>query len=682
VGSRAHVGKTLSWRFSGWIRRGLTGAAAVAVFLVLLPLAPTAAMAAEAPSLRETLSSPTPGEFGEFGDSLAEDSEYRVVGAWGAEVGGHEDAGMAYVYDEATGSPLYTLESPNPQRFGLFGNQVAVSGKLVVVGAYEETSTASPEDSAGGNVYVFEASTGKLLRTLTSPNAQYEGVFGISVAISGEDVVVGAERETAGGEKRAGNAYVFDGTTGALVRTFTSPEPQEEGYFGSAVAIHGEDVVIGASSEADAGNAEAGKAYVFDLGSGALLDTLTGAARATAGFGSAAAISGETVVIGASGANARGTTEGGEAFVYNLGSGELVSTLTTPNPVEFGEFGSAVAIEGTEVIVGQPETYGEHPGNGNAYVYDADTGELLHTLESPNAQTEGSFGSAVAVHRQDVLVSAIKETVDGHYAAGRAYVLKLTSKEEEATKGLEEQLAGAERKAQEEAAKRKTAEEEAAANKKKAEEEAANKKTAEEEAAADKRKAEEEAANKKTAEEEAAADKRKAEEEAANKKTAEEEAAANKKKAEEEAAARKKAETEAGAQTKKAEEEASAKKTAEAEATASKRKAEEEAAAKKKAETEAGAQTKKAEEEAAARKTAETEAGAQKKKAEEEGAAKKTAEAEAAANKKRAERAATAKKKAEKAAVAKRKAEQEAAKKKKKKKQKGKQPRKGRPKKK
>src|SRR5207245_475381 len=57
--------------------------------------------------------------------------------------------------------------------------------------------------------YVFDATTGSLIATLTSPNAQSGGEFGFSVAISSSGVIVGAPGETSSGLTQAGNAYSF-----------------------------------------------------------------------------------------------------------------------------------------------------------------------------------------------------------------------------------------------------------------------------------------------------------------------------------------------------------------------------------------------------------------------------------------------------------------------------------------
>src|SRR5438093_13474109 len=64
--------------------------------------------------------------------------------------------------------------------------------------------------------------------TLTSPNAQTDGNFGSSVAVSEGDpiVVVGAPLESAGtpAQREEGHAYVLDSTTG-LLTTLISTSP-------------------------------------------------------------------------------------------------------------------------------------------------------------------------------------------------------------------------------------------------------------------------------------------------------------------------------------------------------------------------------------------------------------------------------------------------------------------------
>jgi len=67
------------------------------------------------------------------------------------------------------------------------------------------------------------------------------------VAVSGNTVVVGAPWDDTGASD-AGSAYVFDATTGGLLRTLNNPTPAASDYFGNSVAVSGNTVVVGAYS--------------------------------------------------------------------------------------------------------------------------------------------------------------------------------------------------------------------------------------------------------------------------------------------------------------------------------------------------------------------------------------------------------------------------------------------------
>ena len=135
-----------------------------------------------------------------------------------------------------------------------------MSGKLVASGAPEETADGYSE---AGHAYVFNANTGKLIETLTSPNAQQGGLFGGSVYLSGKLVSVGAPFETANGYSNAGRAYVFNANTGKLIQTLTNPNAQYDGNFGTSVSMSGTLVAVGAPYVTADGYSEAGQAYVF-----------------------------------------------------------------------------------------------------------------------------------------------------------------------------------------------------------------------------------------------------------------------------------------------------------------------------------------------------------------------------------------------------------------------------------
>jgi WD40 repeat protein len=344
-----------------------------------------------------------------------------VVGAAEETVGSYSMAGHVYVFT-TSGKLMRTLTSPNAQTDGLFGISVSTDGSHVVVGAAEETVGSY---SMAGHVYVFTTS-GKLMRTLTSPNAQTGGFFGCSVSAEGSHVVVGAVGETVGSNSTAGHVYVFT-ASGELMSTLTSPNAQAGGRFGYSVSTDGSRVVVGAVDEAVDSYSAAGHAYVFTT-SGELMSTLTSPnAQAGGEFGHSVSAEGSYVVVGAEGETVGSYTGAGHVYVFTT-SGKLMRTLTSPNAQTGGWFGYSVSTDGSHVVVGAAEeTVGSYTGAGHVYVFTT-SGKLMRTLTSPNAQTDGFFGWSVSaavtwlwvLDGSYVVVGAVGETV----GAGHAYVFK------------------------------------------------------------------------------------------------------------------------------------------------------------------------------------------------------------------------------------------------------------------
>ncbi len=324
--------------------------------------------------------------------------------------GGQASAGSVYVFNDVTGALIRKLTSPNAQIQGYFGTQVALSGDLAVVGAPQENAN---EHLLSCHAYIFNAITAKLLRTLTSPNAQFNGQFGTSVAMSGSGgiVLVGAPWERAGElscrlYNQAGHAYMFKVKTGALIHTLTSANQQCGGNFGGSVAISGNVAVVGAGNENAYGHQNVGHVYTFNASTGRLMKKLTSPNPNNSGFfGGAVAISSGIILVSASGESVNGTREAGRAYVFSASTDALLHTLTSPDNSS-GSFGFSVALNGKIVLVGAPfETVGGDVEAGRTYIFNATTGKLFSTLASPLLRRFGDFGTAVAVSGNIIIVS-------------------------------------------------------------------------------------------------------------------------------------------------------------------------------------------------------------------------------------------------------------------------------------
>jgi VCBS repeat-containing protein len=365
-------------------------------------------------NLLRTLSNPTPAASDAFGYSVDISGSTVVVGAFGDDTGA-PNAGSVYVFDVTTGELWQTLNKPTPAVGDSFGWSVAISGSMVVAGAIND-DTGAPDT---GSVYVFDATAGNLLRTLNNPTPATSDQFGNSVAISGNTVAVGASRDDAGA-LNAGSAYVFDAATGSLLRTLTNPAPAATDEFGSSVAISAGRVAVGAYFD-DSGATDAGSAYVFDATTGSLLQTIGNPAPAASDyFGKSVAISESKILVGASGDDV-GATNTGSAFLFDAATGNPLHTLIMPMPPTSDDFGRSVALSGNRLVAGATRNDMGATDSGLAFVYDATTGSLLRTLYNPTPATLDNFGYSVAMSGGIVLVGAYQDDT-GAQNAGAAYL--------------------------------------------------------------------------------------------------------------------------------------------------------------------------------------------------------------------------------------------------------------------
>jgi uncharacterized repeat protein (TIGR01451 family) len=200
-----------------------------------------------------------------FGRSVAIDGDTVVVGAYNADLGDIIGAGAAYVFtlDGSIWTEQQKLSASDKAGGDYFGRSVAIDGDTIVAGAYR----ADPGGSNAGAAYVFTrtGSTWTEQQKLTASDKAENDYFGRSVAISGETVVVGAYNADLGDITDAGAAYVFTrtGSTWTEQQTLTASDAAAEDRLGLSVAISGDTVVVGACAADPGGVDRAGAAYVF-----------------------------------------------------------------------------------------------------------------------------------------------------------------------------------------------------------------------------------------------------------------------------------------------------------------------------------------------------------------------------------------------------------------------------------
>jgi hypothetical protein len=363
------------------------------------------------------------------------------------------------VYDLSSSTPTVALAAfrePGPAGDDAFGSAVAISGTRVVVGNSLHAMVLGHDNfkSQTGVAYVYDLTKNDPtipLATLQNPILRSHDGFGISVAISGTRVVVGAPYDHNEGNNTFtpfGNAYVFDlnsATPTVPVRTLSNPSPAVGDYFSFALAVSETRILIGAPGD-DTAAANAGTAYLYNYSSTTPLLALSSPGPATGThFGTSLAISGSLMVVGVPHDDTVGE-DSGRAYVYDLGSGHPTVpafTLNNPGQADDEGFGYAVAISGKRVVVGAPNAYGfllqpdGTPGFrwrlGKIYVYDlaSSTPTVPQiVLNNPNAVIPGSgFGVSVALSGTRVVAGAPSNLTPGDRSgiSGTVYAYDLGS---------------------------------------------------------------------------------------------------------------------------------------------------------------------------------------------------------------------------------------------------------------
>ena len=92
------------------------------------------------------------------------------------------------IHDAATGALIRTLYASDADIGDHFGNAVAISNGILIVGELEDKDNGQ----SSGSAFLFDANTGTQLFKLTPQDGKKRRQFGKSVSISGNIALVGS----------------------------------------------------------------------------------------------------------------------------------------------------------------------------------------------------------------------------------------------------------------------------------------------------------------------------------------------------------------------------------------------------------------------------------------------------------------------------------------------------------
>ena len=436
---------------------------------VLMLLAAQPASALPIPSYTPTLLSPATQASSFVGSNiriagdLNHDGVNDVIVPYPrASVGDMAAAGHVFVFSGRTRAPLLSLDDPQPQARARFGASAFGIGDVNGDGV-PDIAVGAPGQDVGGNaaqgrVYVFSGKDGHLLYTVDDPVPQAKASFGTGFGtgtgdLNGDRVPDFVEVATGQGPcapapnsfKCVGAAYAFSGKDGHLLYTMPNPSGQP-GFYGQGTSDPGDvtgdgvdDILIGDSGALVDGNANQGRAYLFDGRNGRLLRIFDDPhPQANAFFGDVHGERGAPgdldhdgvpdIYVDADGQNAPTVPSAGQAYVFSGKTGALVRTISSPLPQTNGFFGyyfsQAADLNGDgtpDLLIGQTGTP-DQKALGGAWVFDGRTGGVLAGFARPQDQNAGQSvafaGDINGDGRPDYFLGSPYLTVAGNVNVG------------------------------------------------------------------------------------------------------------------------------------------------------------------------------------------------------------------------------------------------------------------------
>lgn len=342
-----------------------------------------------------------------------------------------DDSGAVYIYEIIDQKLVFKkyIKSSNSEINDTFGSTMAMSGNTLVVAAQLEDGGgpiavgATPNNAApeSGAVYVFQRNGDVWTQEayLKASNTNTSQLFGSSVAISGNTIVVGARGEDSNatginGQQNnnlalnSGAAYVFVKTNGTWVQQayLKASNTEANDFFGASVSIAGDLIAVGAynedgngTSQSDNSKVDSGAVYIFiRYPNQWSQQAYIKASNIDAGdnFGSTVAITNDTLFVGApfeaSGATGIGGNQGdnsapssGAVYAFKrIGTSWIQDHYIKPKTSGPVSFGKSLTLNGDVAAI-----------SSSIYYRNNGTWSLQELITSN--QVEGGVGSTFGI---------------------------------------------------------------------------------------------------------------------------------------------------------------------------------------------------------------------------------------------------------------------------------------------
>lgn len=337
----------------------------------------------------------------------------------------------------ADGSDLRSTSTQNSESFGSDADVPPSPSTALVASVEAAIAEANPSGDPRYNTLVSVVDTviHEDFKLLASDGRAID-LFGISVSLSGDRALVGADLNDAAGPN-SGSAYMFafDGTSWVEEAQLTASDAAPGDLFGFSVSLSGDRALIGAPGANFMGSVGGESAYIFEFDGVSWEETAKLTASDTAFrrvFGGSVSLSGNRALVGAGGDDDAGRNSG-SAYIFAFdGTSWIEEAKLIASDGRAGDrFGNSVSLSGTRALVSAPLDNDVDVGqdSGSAYVFAFDGTSWIEEakLTASDAAANDIFGKRVSLSAGAsypgglALVGAVNDD-DGGQDSGSAYI--------------------------------------------------------------------------------------------------------------------------------------------------------------------------------------------------------------------------------------------------------------------
>ena len=298
-----------------------------------------------------------------FGSAVGIKDGVLVIGASHDNVRG-DDSGSAYLFDASTGDELHKFKADDGHAHALFGYAVAISDGIVAIGAPGDRGAGVQREQlhtmAAGSVYLFDAETHALRGKLHSKNEIAHNSFGIQIALGDGLIAVGSKHLV----------QVFDLESLEHLADIRSESNSASNLFGQSIAIVGEEVLVNATERVRS-SYSTGVVLIYNARTGEQTGVLKPSDHTSDNFfGTCMRSCGDLVVIAAPGDRTNGHNAGA-AYLFEVPMRKELAKLLPADGVEFMSF-SRFAVATTDSLAAV-SAYDFDTEQGTVYLFDVPT---------------------------------------------------------------------------------------------------------------------------------------------------------------------------------------------------------------------------------------------------------------------------------------------------------------------